>query len=167
VDSRDTLVADFDNEMAVTRRLLARVPEPSLDWRPHEKSFSLGGLATHLARLPHWGTQILTGKSYDLTSSASAPRAESAATLAEILDTFDRHVAEVRETLTGMPAALLDETWLLRREGYTVLTLPKGAALRRFLIHHAIHHRGQLSVYLRMLGVPLPSIYGGSADEPL
>jgi uncharacterized damage-inducible protein DinB len=152
--------------MAVTRRVLERVPEASLAWKPHERSFSLGGLALHLARLPHWGAQVLTRATYEITTSASTTPPEPAA-LRDILETFDRHVAEVRGELTRRPAAMLDETWSLTRDGYRVLSLPKGAALRRFLIHHAIHHRGQLTVYLRLLGIPLPPIYGASADEPL
>jgi uncharacterized damage-inducible protein DinB len=169
VDTRETLLADLDHEMAVTRRLLSRVPDDSLAWRPHEKSFSLGGLAAHLAALPHWGAQILTGRVYE-TSGSRPPAPTDAApepTLQAIIETFDRHAAEVRQVLTASPTALLDETWSLRRDGYTVLTLPKSAAVRRSLIHHAIHHRGQLTVYLRLLGVPLPPIYGASADEPL
>ena len=165
MDSRETLIADVDHEMAVTRRVLARVPEASFPWRPHERSFSLGQLALHLARLPHWGARILTGSTYELTVTPG--RAPDPATLAEVLETFDRHVAEVRAELTGRTMALLDESWSLTRDGYRVLSLPKGAALRRFLIHHAIHHRGQLTVYLRLLGTPLPPIYGASADEEL
>ena len=166
MDNRQTLIADLDHEMAVTRRLIERVPEASLTWRPHEKSFSLGGLALHLARLPHWGAQILTRTAYELTPVNPVPPPEPD-TLAEVLDVFDCHVAEVRRELTERPAAMLDEVWSLTRDGYRVLSLPRGAALRRFVIHHAIHHRGQLTVYLRMLGTPLPPIYGGSADEAM
>jgi uncharacterized damage-inducible protein DinB len=165
VDTRETLIADFDHEMAVTRRVLERVPGASLAWKPHDKSFSLGGLALHLARLPHWGLQILTGAAYELTATAARPPEPD--TLDQVLETFDRHVAEVRRALTDRTVAMLDETWSLTRDGYRVLSLPKGAALRRFLIHHAIHHRGQLTVYLRLLGAPLPPIYGASADETL
>jgi uncharacterized damage-inducible protein DinB len=167
VDSRETLIADFDHEMAVTRQVLERVPEASFAWKPHEKSFSLGGLALHLARLPHWGAQILTGSGYELASTLPSAPPPEPGTLAEVLEMFDRHVVEVRRALTEGAAARLDETWSLTRDGYRVVSLPKGAALRRFLIHHAIHHRGQLTVYFRLLGATLPPIYGPSADELL
>ena len=163
MDSRETLIADFDHEMAVTRRVLERVPQGALAWKPHERSFSVGGLALHLARLPHWGAQILSSASYELAASGGPP--PEPATVADVLDTFDRHVAEVRGELTGRSDALLDEVWSLTRDGYRILTLPKGAALRRFLLHHTIHHRGQLTVYLRLIGAPVPPIYGASADE--
>jgi uncharacterized damage-inducible protein DinB len=157
------LLAEFDHEMAVTRHLLTRVPEASLTWAPHPKSFSLGGLATHLARLPHWGEQILTGDAYDL--AASGPPAAPLATLADVLELFDRHVAEVRHALATGTAAALATDWSLRRGSETLLSVPKIPAFRRFLLHHLIHHRGQLTVYLRLLDVPLPPIYGPTADE--
>jgi len=164
VNARDVLLAELDHEMAVTRRVLERVPDHAFAWKPHEQSFSLGGLATHLAQLPHWGRQILDQDFYDLTTATG--RTAEKSTRAEVLDTFDRHVTEVRRALTGHPDAELAAPWALKRGHHTVMSMPRLAALRRFLIHHAIHHRGQLTVYLRLQGVPLPPIYGPTADEP-
>jgi uncharacterized damage-inducible protein DinB len=165
LDARATLLADFDHEMAVTRHLIERVPEASFDWRPHERSFSLGELATHLATLPRWGLQILTSAFHDM-ASAKGQRA-SLPTVAAVLDLFDRQVSDVRRALIERSTAELAATWALRHGRETLLTVPKDAAFRRFLLHHVIHHRGQLTVYLRLLDVPLPPIYGPSADEKL
>ena len=162
---RDSLLPDFDHEMAVTRRVLERVPEHALGWRPHEKSFDLGGLAFHLAVIPRWGRAILQRESYDLTESL-ARRPDGPHTCAAILDTFDRNVSEVRRELVERSDAELMAPWKLLRGGQLLMSLPRIAAFRSFLIHHAIHHRGQLTVYLRMQNVPLPPIYGATADEP-
>lgn len=162
---RDAALAEFDHEMAVTRRVLERAPESSFGWKPHEKSFSLGGLATHLAQLPHWGTQILERDSYDLASSPS--RAPEKTTVADVLTTFDGHVTEVRRALIARSDAELHALWTLKRGTQTLMQLPKLTALSSFLIHHTIHHRGQLTVYLRLQGVPLPPIYGPTADESM
>ncbi len=165
MDARDALLADYDQETASTRRLLERAPQASFDWRPHERSFTLGGLATHLARLPHWGAQILDRPFYDL--DATTGRRDALADLPAVLELFDRHVAEARSLIADRPAVALDERWSLKRGQHTLLTVPKGAAFRRYALHHLVHHRGQLSVYLRLLDVPLPAIYGPTADESL
>jgi len=162
---RDSLLPDFDHEMAVTRRVLERVPEHALAWRPHEKSFDLGGLALHLAVIPRWGRAILQRESYDLAES-SGQRPEGPPSCAAILETFDRHVAEVRRELVERSDAELMAPWKLLRGGQLVMSLPRIAAFRSLLIHHLIHHRGQMTVYLRMQGVPIPPIYGATADEP-
>ncbi len=160
---KDTILPDFDQEMAATRRVLERVPEPAMDWRPHPKSFSMGELATHLAQIPHWGTTILTRDDYDLASGGA--RAAACATVREVLETFDRHVSEVRRGLVDMADGQLLQPWTLRRGAQVVLSVPRIAAVRSFVIHHAIHHRGQLTVYLRLNDVPLPPVYGPTADE--
>lgn len=157
------LLVEFDQEMAATRELLCRLPEQALAWKPHDQSFSLGGLAAHLAQLPKWGRQILENDAYELKVSANG--APDPATRASILETFDRHVADVRHELTTRSDAELAAPWTLRHNGHTLLTLPRASALRRFLIHHVIHHRGQLTVYLRLQDVPLPPMYGTTADS--
>ena len=162
---REALLADLDHECAVTRRMLARVPEASLGWRPHERSFSLGGLATHLGQLPHWGRQILDRDSYDLDSATG--HGNGLTSLAEILAAFDRNVAEVRTGLTERSDAELVATWRLTRGTETLLFMPKASAVRSFMLHHLIHHRGQLTLYLRLLNVSVPPTYGPTADEPL
>ena len=161
---RDAFLPDFDHEMTVTRHVLERLPEAAFDWKPHEKSYALGGLATHLAQVPRWGTSILRHEFHDLATSRGAKALEQTS-LAAVLETFDRHVADVRRSLCEMSDAELMAPWALKRGTHLVMSLPKVAALRRFLLHHMIHHRGQLTVYLRMHGVPLPPIYGPTADE--
>jgi uncharacterized damage-inducible protein DinB len=156
-------LSDFDHETTVTRLLLERVPEDALEWRPHEKSFTLGGLAAHLTQIPHWGTTILDQSRYDL-SGGGAPR-PTAASRAEILTAFDRTVHEVRRAFQQKSDAELTAPWTLAKDGKPLLTMPRIAALRRFVIHHLVHHRGQLTVYLRLRGVPIPPLYGPTADE--
>lgn len=162
---REAFVAEFDHEMALTRAVLERVPEAAFAWKPHEKSFSLGGLATHLAEIPHWGRRILDSDAYDV-AGPHRPRPE-ALTRASVLAAFDGHVDEVRRALTTSLDATLAAPWSLRRGDRTILSMPRLEALRRFLLHHVIHHRGQMTVYLRLQGVSIPPLYGQSADEAL
>lgn len=161
---RDSVLAELDAEMAATRRLLDRLPEAAFGWKPHEKSMSLGGLATHLAELPHWGRAILERDGYDLVRD-SAGHAVEKTTRAEVIEVFDRHAADVRRTLVALTDAQLAAPWSLTRNGDTIMSLPRLSALRRFLVNHLVHHRGQLTVYLRMQNVPLPPLYGPTADE--
>ena len=162
---RTVLLAEFDHELAVTRRLLERCPA-STEWTPHPKSFTLGSLATHLARLPHWGEWILAKDSYDLVLD-NKPYAPNPDSLQAILEMFDRHVAIVRAQLVAMSDAELAAPWALKSKGTALMTLPRLSAFKTFIVNHTIHHRGQLSVYLRLLDVSLPAIYGPSADEPM
>ena len=161
---KDTLLFEFDHEMAVTRCVLERLPEAAFDWRPHEKSFDLGGLARHLAQIPHWGCAILAQDSYELIHD-QPPAAIEKTTCAQVIATFDRHVAEVRRELLLRSDAELMAPWSLTRGGRIVMSMPKLSALRSFLLHHTIHHRGQMTVYLRLQNVPIPPIYGQTADE--
>jgi uncharacterized damage-inducible protein DinB len=163
---REALLSEFDHEMAVTRLLLERLPEIAFSWKPHERSMSLGGLATHLAQIPHWGNSILDRDGYDLVHDVTAHAVEKR-TRAEVLETFDRHRAEVRRALVNQSDAELMAPWALKRGGQTIMSLPRLGALRRFLLNHLVHHRGQLSVYLRLQNVPLPPLYGPTADEQM
>jgi len=158
---KDGLLVEYDHEMGTTRRLLERIPDDHLEWKPHEKSMALGGLGTHLANIPTWGTRILGDASFDI---AGLPHLEAKGSRVEILALFDGAVKTTR--------ALMDQTdgeymmpWTLNRGTQTMFTLPRVAAFRNFVLNHTIHHRGQLSVYLRLNGVPVPAIYGPSADE--
>jgi uncharacterized damage-inducible protein DinB len=160
---RDSLLPEFDQETAATRRVLERVPDSTLEWRPHEKSFNMGELATHLSRLPHWGTLILKQDSYDL--AASGPRGQALPTVAAILQQFDTNVREVRAMLVDMTEGQLLQPWTLRRGDRVVMSVPKVSAVRGFVVRHLVHHRGQMTVYLRMNDVPLPPLYGPTADE--
>jgi len=162
---RDVLLAEFDHEMAVTRRLLDRCPA-QFDWAPHPKSFTLGALATHLTRLPRWGEWILARDSYDLVLD-HAPRPPAFEALPEVLAAFDQSVGAVRAAMVATSDAELQAPWALRRNDTTLMTLPRLAAFKTYVVNHTIHHRGQLTVYLRLLDIPLPAIYGPSADEPM
>jgi uncharacterized damage-inducible protein DinB len=159
---RDGLLADYDHEMGTTRRLLERVPDDTLQWKPHEKSMSLGALATHLTRIPQWAGTILNDPFFDLAETP--PAAADEPSRAAILAAFDDTRARTR---AWMDKADGDYTsiWTLKRAGQQVFSMPRVAAFRSFVLHHMIHHRGQLSVYLRLLDIAVPSIYGPSADE--
>jgi uncharacterized damage-inducible protein DinB len=159
---KDGLLADFDHEMGTTRKLLDRLPDGKFSWKPHEKSMSLGGLATHLANLPYWGDVILNHSSIDL--STLPPNLAEKTTRAAVLADFDDKVRKTRAFLDRTDAELVSP-WTLKRGGQEIFTAPRVAAFRSFVLHHIIHHRGQLSVYLRLNDVPVPAIYGPSADE--
>jgi len=158
----DTLLPEFDHEMTTTRKVLERAPESRFDWKPHAKSFSLGALATHVATLPGWGVDTLTKTEYDI--AAEQPPAAPASTTA-LLTTFDENVAASRSALVGRTDEDLLVMWTLKQGDNAIFSMPRAGVLRSFVLSHLIHHRGQLSVYLRLLDVPVPSIYGPSADE--
>ena len=158
----DTLLPEFDHEMSVTRKLLERVPDDRMDWKPHTRSMSLGQLAQHVATLPNWGSMTLSQSEFDLSSQ---PPADPIRRRADLLATFDRLVGETRTALTGKTDAELMGPWALKKDGHTIFSMPKTSVWRSFVISHLVHHRGQLSVYLRLNDVPVPSIYGPSADE--
>ena len=157
----DALLPEFDHEMTVTRRLLERVPEDKFDWRPHAKSTSLGDLATHIANIAWWGEVTLDKSEFDLAGGGRAQRASSRD---DLLSTFDRNVAATRAILARKSDAELMERWSLKNGAKTFFAMPKAAVWRSFVMNHIIHHRAQLSVYLRLCDVPLPSIYGPTAD---
>jgi uncharacterized damage-inducible protein DinB len=158
----DSLLPEFDHEMTTTRRLLERVPEDRLDWKPHAKSTTLGGLATHLATLPVWGAMTVNQTELEL---AGTPPTEPLKSRAELLARFDANVAATRTALAGKSDAEMMVPWTLKRAGQSIFTMPRIGIWRSFVMSHVIHHRGQLSVYLRMQEVALPSISGPSADE--
>jgi len=160
----DALLPEFDHEMTATRKILERVPEDRLEWKPHAKSFSLGALATHLANLPTWGTETLTRSEIDLPAVPSPPGALPSKT--ELIAAFDRNVAAARAAMTGKTDGELLAIWSLKRGGKTLFSMPKTSVMRSFVLSHMIHHRAQLGVYLRLLDVPVPATYGPTADEP-
>jgi uncharacterized damage-inducible protein DinB len=155
-----TLLPEFDQEMATTRRLLERVPDDKATWKPHEKSFSLGHLAQLVARMPGWNTQAMNATELDLASFTGYSHEKTATLLVE----FDRNVREARAALAAASDDDFQVPWSLKAGDRVFMTLPRGAVVRQN-INHLIHHRGQLSVYLRLVDVPLPSIYGPTADE--
>jgi uncharacterized damage-inducible protein DinB len=159
------LLPEFDHEMGTTRRLLERVPEADLSWRPHEKSMTLGQLSGHLANLPYWCRLILEGTSYDLSAPGNERRSEPPASRAALIEEFDDKVAAARALLVNMTDPELMVYWTLKNGDHQVLTMPRISVVRSFFMNHSIHHRGQLTVYLRLRNIPLPPIYGPTADE--
>jgi uncharacterized damage-inducible protein DinB len=159
---KDTLLAEYDHEIATTRKLLERVPDDRLSWKPHAKSWTLGELATHIANLPEWGTAILNQSSFDLTEGP--PRREALKSRAELLARFDDVTRVTRGSLDKTDAEYA-AMWTLKRGGHEVFSMPRSSTFRSFVLSHLIHHRGQLSVYLRLNDIPVPAIYGPSADE--
>jgi uncharacterized damage-inducible protein DinB len=152
--------ADFDDEMRITRRVLERVPDEKGRWKPHPKSFPLGHLAQLVARMPDWIAVSVNEPAIDLASGAPYTF-EPTATL---LSVFDQNVEAARDALLNATDEQLDEPWSLKHGSQILFTMPKGAVVRQ-TISHLSHHRGQLTVYLRLLDIAVPSIYGPSADE--
>ena len=162
----DTLLPEFDREMGVTRRLLERMPDAAFDWKPHPKSMTLGRLAEHLAELPQWVGATISRDDIDLDASRPADYVPPA-TRAAVLALFDLNVSAARAALANRTDPELLAPWTLLKGGQPMFTMPKASVLRSFVFNYIVHHRGQLSVYLRMHDVPLPSIYGPSADEAM
>jgi uncharacterized damage-inducible protein DinB len=161
-----SLLPEFDHEMAGTRRTLERVPEDRLFWTPHDKSMTLGGLASHLANLPSWVGYTVERDSLDVAPVGQPPlRQPPMTSRPALLDHFDRHVAEGRALLAAAADERLLAPWTLLGGGQAYFTMPRIAVLRSFVMNHSIHHRAQLGVYLRLLDVPVPGLYGPSADE--
>ncbi|MGA8036716.1 MAG: DinB family protein [Candidatus Acidiferrales bacterium] len=157
------LLAEFKQECAATRRVLERVPGDNFSWQPHPKSLTLGQLALHIASLPGAFAQILPPDTFDIPADAFTFKAP--ASTAEILETFDGGVSAAEKFIAALTPEAAGGTWTAKAQGRTAMALPRSAALRALLISHSIHHRGQLTVYLRELDVKVPSIYGPSADE--
>jgi uncharacterized damage-inducible protein DinB len=162
---KDALLPEYDHELATTRRLLERVPDAELGWRPHVKSFTLGELAGHVANIPFWCTTTVQTTVLDLDTLGDAAKIKAPESTAAMLAAFDKSVAEARNALAGCGDSEMMAPWTLKAGGQEIFTLPKVAAIRSFVMNHLIHHRGQLSVYLRLKDVPLPPIYGPTADE--
>jgi uncharacterized damage-inducible protein DinB len=158
----DALIPEFDHETATTRKLLERVPEQKFDWQPHAKSMTLRGLATHVANIVYWGEVTLDRPEIDL---AGEPQAAPAASRDDLLARFDSNVKKTRAALTGKTDAELMAPWSLKQGKQTFFTMPKAVVWRSFVMNHMVHHRAQLGVYLRMNDVPVPAMYGPSADE--
>ena len=159
----ETLAAELRQEAKTTRRLLERVPEESFGWKPHEKSMSLGRLAAHVAELPELIAPALLQPELDFASGDFKPF--NPTSTAELLEKFDRNVEAAAGLLEKQSDERMGEPWKLRSGDHVLFEMPRALVVRFVGLNHVIHHRGQLSVYLRMLDVPLPSIYGPSADE--
>lgn len=162
----DSLLPEYDHEMAITRRILDLVPVDKFDWKPHPKSFSLKALASHIAEIPGWTEGTLTQDSFDFAPVGGPPYTPPPVeSRADLLAVFDKGVAEGRSALAVVTDETMAKPWSLMSGGHVLFTMPKAAVIRGFIMSHIIHHRAQLGVYLRMHEVPLPSTYGPSADE--
>jgi uncharacterized damage-inducible protein DinB len=157
-----TMTPEFDHEFAQTRRTLERIPEDKFDWKPHEKSFSLHELSAHIAEIAQWVPVALNMDEFDMDASHERFVPE---TKEQLLQHFDEGVAAARPVLEAATAENLMTTWSMKKDGEVVFSMPKIAVIRNFILNHNVHHRAQLGVYLRMLDVPVPAIYGPSADE--
>jgi uncharacterized damage-inducible protein DinB len=159
-------LGEFEQEMANTRKTLERVPDAKLGWKPHPKSGTMAWLAGHVANLPSWINITFDQDSLDLEpGGVQATPPPPPGTAREILEMFDKNVAAARKALAGVSDEHLMKPWTLLKNGQAVMTLPRVAVLRGFIFNHLIHHRAQLCVYLRLNDVPVPSLYGPSADE--
>ena len=158
----DSLLAELHQEAATTRRVLERVPNEKLGWKPHPKSMSLGQLALHVATIPGSIAAILSGDEFQLPPAFEQ---SSASSTAELVPALEKSIADAAAMLKGLDEQKISASWKLKRGPQEIMAIPRASAIRTIMLNHWYHHRGQLSVYLRELNVPLPSIYGPSADE--
>jgi uncharacterized damage-inducible protein DinB len=161
-----SFLPEFDHETANTRKVLERVPEDKLDWKPHPKSNTIGWNANHLADLPAWGVSVLTQPQFDF-APVGGKRFElpKLRTRKEILDLFDSNVASMRKAITEVKDEEMGKMWSLLAGGNPIFTMPRTAVLRSFVMNHTIHHRAILCVYLRLNDIPVPGMYGPTGDE--
>jgi uncharacterized damage-inducible protein DinB len=160
------LLGEFDHEMANTRKVLERIPEDKLAWKPHVKSMALGRLAGHIAEMPGWGTMTLTTGQLDV-APVSGPQFQPtvAQSRDHVLGEFDKNRAAARDAIAAASDEEFMQPWSLLAGGRTIFTMPRIAVIRSMVMNHIIHHRAQLGVYLRLNDIPLPALYGPSADE--
>jgi len=162
----ESILPEFDQEMATTRRVLERVPEDKLEWKAHAKSNTIGWNAAHLAEIPGWVEGTINKDSLDFAPVGSEPyRTPTFKSRQEILDFFDQNVATARKALETAKDEDMQQPWSLLFGGQTVFTMPRAAVIRSFVMNHLIHHRAILTVYYRLNDVPVPAIYGPSGDE--
>jgi len=160
----DSVLAELDREAKTTERVFERIPEDKLGWRPHEKSMSLGQLALHIANTPGAISAMAIPDTFEIRPSAFKERPVPA-NRTEVFETYRQGLAAAKESLSKLDDATLMATWQLTQDGKPLMAVPRIGFLRSIMLNHSYHHRGQLSVYLRLLNVPVPSIYGPSADE--
>jgi len=163
---RDALLPEFDYEMTTTRKTLERVPEDKVNWKPHDTSMAMGRLAGHIAEMPGFAAVTFQGDTFDFAPPGGKPMEPTVMTSRkQLLEVFDKNVAAAREALSKASDEQLQKTWTLMNGGKTFFSMPRIQVMRSMIMNHIVHHRGQLSVYLRMNQVPVPSIYGPSGDE--
>ena len=162
----DSLLPEFDLEMANTRKTLERVPDDKFGWKPHPKSWPMGTLATHIVFITSWTVDTIQKDSVDIApKDAPPPQAPTVNSRKELLDVFDKNVVAARAALAGATDDHLLKPWSLLAGGKALFTMSRVACLRGFVMNHGIHHRAQLGVYLRLNDIPVTAIYGPSADE--
>ncbi len=160
------LLPEFDHEMGTARATLARIPEDKFGWKPHAKSMTMGHLASHLATIPMWGQMTCTTDELDMAPGGKPMEMPpDAKTSAELLAMFDGNVAGARAAIAASSDAAMMTNWAMKNNGAMMMTMPKIAVLRTWVMNHIIHHRAQLGVYLRLNDIAVPSVYGPSADE--
>jgi len=162
-----SMLPEFEHEMANTRKTLERIPDEKFEWTPHQKSFPMGKLATHVANLPSWTSLTIEQDEFDMAPNGEQVKTPECHSQKELLDTFDANVAKARESLAGVTDERMFQSWALLAGGNQLFAMPRVAVLRSFVMNHIIHHRAQLGVYLRLNEIPVPSIYGPSADEQM
>ena len=160
----ELLLPEVDQEMATTRRVLERVSDGKLAWKPHDKSWSMGDLASHIVNMIQWTDATMNLTEFDMATVPPAQMNPSASSRAQLLEWFDANAAAARAAL-AKPDADYFQPWTLKQGGQTIFTMPRYTCIRSFFINHVVHHRAQLSVYLRLNDIPVPSMYGPSADE--
>lgn len=158
------ILIDLERELASTRRILERYPDGKGEWQPHEKSRTLSALATHVANIPGNGANVLTTAEMDV-ASRTPPQPEDSA--AELLEVFDAAAARLKAAVAETDPATLGEKWTMRAGPRVIVSESRALLMRLMVINHLVHHRAQLGVYLRLLDVPIPGVYGPSADEPI
>ena len=163
--SNEALITELKHEATLTRKMLERVPVDKASWKPHEKSMSLGRLATHVAEIPHWISDIINSNEYDF--GARPFKRHIAASQEELLGICDTNTNAALADMAAADEISLNNTWTVRSGEQVYFTLPKKVAIRGWGLSHLYHHRGQLSVYLRLLDIPVPGMYGPSADEKM
>jgi uncharacterized damage-inducible protein DinB len=162
----DTILSEFDQEMAKTRKVLERVPEDKLAWKPHPKSNTIGWNANHLSEIPAWVEPTLTLPALDVAPPGKPPyKSPAFSTRQEILANFDKNAAAARKALAAAKDQDMAQPWSLLRAGQAMFTMPRSAVIRSFVLNHMIHHRAILCVYLRLNDIPVPGMYGPSGDE--
>ncbi|MDF2836278.1 MAG: DinB family protein [Paenibacillus sp.] len=160
---KQLIIGDAMHELTTTRRILERLPEEHMSWKPHEKSMTLGALATHLINLLNWQIPII--QQHELDLSTVPLRRDPLEKRADILEEFDENIDKIEKLLAECDEKTLGEEWTLRHGDHIILRQPRAIALRTFGLSHMVHHRAQLGVYLRLLDIPVPSMYGPTADE--
>src|SRR5437016_6255128 len=163
----DLFAAEFENEMASTRKMLERVPNDKLSWKPHDKNFTMQALASHVANIPAWTVPTLQEDNLDIAPVGQAPyQTPKAESQSQLLEFFDGNVAQAKAAFPGITDEHMMKPWSLLAGGHTIMTMPRWLVQRSFMMNHLIHHRAQLGLYLRLCGVAVPGMYGPSADEP-